>query len=246
MESILIILGALVAGAIKGSFGIGSGILPVALLSLLLPPDRVVVLLYPAMLVTTFASLIPNWGKWDVRLLYLLIIPSLIGVAIGALMLMVASTGIIRIALGFLAILFVCAEWWRLRKGSMTYEATKKVSWWKASVVGLFGGMMSSLAHAGGVVISMYLVRLGFSKEAFLATLIATMAINDVIKGVVYGFSGLVQLEDLGIAALSALAGIIGVKTGTHFLRLISVKRFREVSLGLLVISGLILIIGTR
>lgn len=54
MEHIVFFLfAAFLTGSIKGSFGVGSGILPVFLLSLYLPPEKVIVILYP----TIFNSL---------------------------------------------------------------------------------------------------------------------------------------------------------------------------------------------
>ncbi|WP_164985079.1 sulfite exporter TauE/SafE family protein [Ammoniphilus sp. CFH 90114] len=241
MEHILYLIGALAAGIIKGGFGIGAGILPVAFLSLFLPPDRVIVMLYPAMLMTTLFSLIPYWGKWDLSILKLFIPASLIGTWIGVSILALTPGNILRIVLGLLALTFVWNEWNRKRKKTTLPEDHIR-PWWESGLAGIFGGMASSLAHAGGMVFSMYLVRLGLTKERFVATLIIAFTISDIMKGFFYSQLDMLQLVDLYTLITTALAGLIGVVGGTWLQRSISLERFQVVILGLISISGLILI----
>jgi uncharacterized membrane protein YfcA len=241
-----LVLGAFLAGSIKGSFGVGAGILPVALLSIVFPPDRAVVLLYPVMLVTSLASLTNNWGKWD-RYILLYILPSvLVGTVIGTTILVHSPPNILRLLLGVLTLFFVLNEWRLMKKDSVELpeENQSKRSSLVMTLIGIMSGLTSSLAHGGGMIVSMYLVRLKLTKVCFLSTLIACLAINDLLKGFVYGYAGLLSLVDLQIYIITIIVGIIGVKIGAYFLSNVSPDRFKLAILGLLALSGLILIVS--
>jgi uncharacterized protein len=239
-ELIFLLFGSLLTGIIKGSIGIGSGIVPVSILAIFLPPDQTVVSLYPAMLATTLFSLVPYWKKWDVRSLKIMGPLSIAGTLIGVAILIYSTPEILRVLVGTIAILFVLNEFYKERK----QEESDNVKYYKtlASASGFVGGIMSSMIHSGGVIFSMLLLRLKLSKETFVATLIVLMAVNDICKGILYGSANLISISMLSLF-LIGLFSLIGVGLGVYLCRFISLKYFKWLIRGVLLFSGLMLFV---
>lgn len=128
--------------------------------------------------------------------------------------------------------------------GQLPKENQSKRSGLVMTLIGTMTGLSSSLAHGGGMVVSMYLVRLKLTKVCFLSTLIACLAISDVMKGIVYGYAGLLSMSDMFIYIITIIIGLIGVKVGGFLLYTVSPYRFKLAILGLLTLSGLILIVS--
>ncbi|WP_091658305.1 sulfite exporter TauE/SafE family protein [Alteribacillus iranensis] len=241
LEILLLLTGALLTGVIKGSVGLGSGILPVTVLSIFLPPDQVVVLLYPVMLTTTLFSLVPNWKKWNTTMLKILLPSSILGSWLGVLLLVAITNNVLRITVGALALLFVINEYFKTRKSNSENEKSKKKGWVfyaVAIIIGFCGGVMSSLIHSGGLIFSMFLLRLNLSNKSFVATLVALMAVNDLVKGLFYGQAQLIDLSSIALLIGIVILGIIGVAGGNWIQKFISVKHFRLIILTVLTISG--------
>jgi uncharacterized membrane protein YfcA len=241
-EVILLLCGALLSGIIKGSIGIGSGLVPVALLAIFMPPDQVVVLLYPAMLATTIFSLVPYWKKWDVKSLKILGPLSILGTWIGVSVLAYSSPEILRILVGTVAILFVLNEYYKSRKNNEpeTIKHYKLIG----TSAGFIGGMMSALIHSGGVIFSMFLIKLKLPKESFVATLIMMMTINDICKGILYGNANLIDFSNLYVLLFVGVFSIVGVGIGVYLCKYIPVKYFNLIIRYVLLFSGIMLFVS--
>jgi uncharacterized membrane protein YfcA len=115
------------------------------------------------------------------------------------------------------------------------------------SVGGLLSGFFGGLSGHQGALRSMFLVKAGLSKEAFIATGVVTAVLVDIARLLVYGWtSGLAGLSEPRLVALacgSAFAGaFLGAKL-VHKVTLRSIQILVSALLGLIsfgLLTGLI------
>lgn len=107
------------------------------------------------------------------RILRLLLPGTFAGVIMGSLLLwwfkqqkdLVAS--LMRIEIGLESILLVGLHWWRLYRGMQTRLMPEPA---RSAISGVFAGASSTLAHAAGPIIAMYLLPLKLERKLFVAT----------------------------------------------------------------------------
>lgn len=107
------------------------------------------------------------------RILRMLLPGTAIGVVLGGLMLWwfhqhhAIVGALIRVELGIESILLVGLHWWRQAKGVQDHLVREPL---RSHFTGAFSGASSTLAHAAGPIIAMYLLPLRLDRRLFVGT----------------------------------------------------------------------------
>lgn len=113
------------------------------------------------------------------------------------------------------------------------------------AVIGFCAGFVSGITGAIGLLFNRFYLKFGLTKEE----IVATRAINEVflhlIKLVIYISLGLYSNTALWLGLAIALATIISSYTVKYILPYLSEFLFRKIGFGAMVMSGIILFIGT-
>lgn len=114
---------------------------------------------------------------------------------------------------------------------------------------GVLSGFFGGLSGHQGALRSAFLIKLGLSKEVFIATGVAIAVLVDVLRVGVYGFAllNLKTISELGIAGLlfAAIGGaILGALLGRKLLTSVTLRIVQLIVSGFLLIIGLTLILG--
>lgn len=196
---------------IRGITGFGSGLIAVPLLALHWPLTFVV----PLVLLTDFtASLIlggRNFDKVAWPEIRRLLPPGLIGVLIGAWLLVSLPREPLLMVLGSLVILYA------LRNLLLDTEHPQPVSARWAWPAGLSGGAIGALFGTGGPPYVIYLSHRLFDKGSLRATLSGLFFIEGLARIVTFTASGLLLHRELFIAYAGALPLTLGALwVGSH------------------------------
>jgi uncharacterized membrane protein YfcA len=140
----------------KAGFGGGVGLVSPALFAQVMPMREVLGLMQPLLMVCDAVAIKAWWGKWDLRNLWLLLPGTALGVLSGSAVLAHVSDRVLQIALGVLSLAFIALQLARQR-GLVTGSAFRPV-WWQGALVGAAAGVCSTLAHAAGPIITLYLL----------------------------------------------------------------------------------------
>ncbi len=229
-----------IAGVAKVAFGIGAGVFLTPVLALVLPPKVAVALMAPMMVITDFAALRHHWGKWDSRHILVLLPTAVVGVVLGTLFLAWAPAPLVRKAIGLIALLFVSLQIYRWRRPGG--RASAPMPAWAGWIVGFISGLTTSIAHAGGIVMSVYLLSVGLTKEVFIASIVGAFSITDLLKLSLYWQVGVLTTTILltGIALTPVM--LLGGRMGASLNRRLSVQQFTAALTVLVAISGLLLL----
>jgi uncharacterized membrane protein YfcA len=186
----IVVLAVLLIGITKSGFGSGVGLMIVpmtaiamghipsrgseAALGLLLPlliaGDLIAVWQYHRLF---FASKDDGRNQHLTARAYIarLLPGTIVGVILGGLLLAYIHTranlvgALIRIEIGCESILLVSLHWWRLYRGVQQHLLPEP---WRSGITGGFAAVSSTLAHAAGPIIAMYLLPLNLDRQLYV------------------------------------------------------------------------------
>ena len=249
MELFVIILAGFFSAVIKNGVGVGSGIFLLPVLSLVFPAKIALGLGGPIMLGSDLIGLRNYWCEWlERKQLFRLMAAAVPGLIVGTLLIPVIPGHIFRAGVGIFGMCYsVCllfpaiprAVFPPRRPAAEITEASRNRS---AIFYGMLGGVATVLAHAGGLVWSIYLLSTDADRRTFVGTLVIMFAATNLYKTLAYLQIGILSLPMLGMA-LMALPGIwLGAQVGNYCNRKINRELFRKAVLVVIfIVSALLL-----
>lgn len=220
-------------GISKSGFAAGGGALAVPLLALWLPVSQSVFLMLPILLMMDVKTIQYYRHHTNWAILRNLLPAALVGIIIGGIFLNRLDDQILRLVLGILCIVF--ALWQNLAPvlGSIPGGAY---------VWGTISGFTSTVIHAGGPPISMYLIAINLPKMVWLATSGVFFGVVNLTKLVPYIASGEWQLTTVYYSIMLFPIALFGTWAGKKIQGYISQSQFVNWCRYLLLASGIVLI----
>ncbi|MEM7778027.1 MAG: sulfite exporter TauE/SafE family protein [Pseudomonadota bacterium] len=238
VESIaLILLGALAGGFVSGLAGFGTGITALGIWLYALSPSVAATLVIVCSVSAQLQTLPKIWHTIEIRRVAPFIIPGLLGIPIGTTLLASVDVRVFKLTIGGLLIAFALHALVNRSKRAISWGGRIADAW-----VGLGGGILGGLAGLSGVLPTMWADVRGWSKaqrrsifQVFNLSILSAALVAHAIAGLI--------TRDLVLAAAFALPGtFVGSWTGYVLYTRLSDKRFKEIILALLCISGVLLI----
>lgn len=225
------LVAALLAGTVTGLTGFGLALISTPLLLFVYEPKTVVVL-------TVFFSIFINiavvWDSWrEARrpLALALLLPSVVGVVLGAEVLRVLDPIYIRLAVGAVVVLSALIL---MRDVRLPGAQTR----WGPLVAGSASGALSTSTGLAGPPIVLLLASRGLPKEEFRSTSALYFLAMSLVGLLVLAWRGLVEGGEISLSLVLVPAAIVGKVVGTALLKKVSERAFRALSLGLVILTG--------
>lgn len=225
------LLAALLAGTVTGLTGFGLALISTPLLLFVYEPKTVVVL-------TVFFSIFINiavvWDSWrEARrpLALALLLPSVVGVVLGAEVLRILAPSYIRLAVGAVVVLSALIL---IRDVRLPGAETR----WGPVVAGSASGALSTSTGLAGPPIVLLLASRGLPKAEFRSTSALYFLAMSLVGLLVLAGRGLVEGGEVSLSLVLVPAAIVGKVIGTALLKKVSEKAFRALSLGLVILTG--------
>ncbi|MFC8390381.1 sulfite exporter TauE/SafE family protein [Streptomyces sp. NPDC057238] len=168
------------------------------------------------------------------------------GVVAGALFLVWADDGIVRISIGAILLLMAGVTVWRRRTADAEKEpdgVTTRAGRAKARSYGVLGGFTTMVANAGGPVMSMYLLSAGFRKLGFLGTSAFFFLIVNTSKLPFSAGLGLIDADSLLLDAALVLFVVPGAFLGKWAVNRINQRLFERLVIAATVVGGVQLLV---
>jgi uncharacterized membrane protein YfcA len=245
-----VIIAVAVAGSaiIKNGVGVGAGIFLLPFLTLVLPAKFALGLGAPAMLVSDIVGIRNYWREWDKSELLVLLPPAFLGVIVGASVIKSIPNKTFGILVGIFAIVF--SSFQLIKSGLFQQKTTHLQAHWVSNpntlltlLFGFLGGIASTVIHAGGMVMSIYLIQKPKNKRAFVGTLVLFFAIMNFLKMISYLKIGILTVEILLLVASICPLVILGGVFGNALNKKVSQELFRKVVLAIILITGIRLLL---
>jgi uncharacterized membrane protein YfcA len=237
---IMTVVVGLLIGVAKGGLGGLIGTLATPLMSLVMPPNKVVGLLLPMLMLADVFAVATYWRCWRTRLVLLLLPGGVAGVTIGTFFIKNASTNLWRNMLAAIVLIFTLyklLEKYILR--ILTYEGRD----WHGLLAGVVAGFSSTLAHAGGPPVAIYLLLQKVPPIEFNASSVLFFAILNWVKVPYYAYAHLFDFHRLGQILWVLPVIPLGVALGRWLTNKIDRLWFERLIVVLLLVSGLLLLL---
>ena len=169
-EIILLLVTAVVAfiiGMSKGGLGGTAGALATPMMALILPAEKVIGLILPILMLADIFAVALHWGRWNRKLILLLLPGSIVGVTIGTIFITNAPTETLRTLLGVIVLIFALYKIFEKRILRWIRYTPRN---WHGLATGTITGFSSALAHTGGPPVSIYLLMQKVTPAIFIAT----------------------------------------------------------------------------
>lgn len=237
---VLLALGGFLVGVMRAGFGGGVGVVAAPIMALVIPAKLTLGVILPLSLATDVISVRYYWGHWVGQHVRALLPGMIVGVLIGGGILDVIPEEWFRRILGGLACVFAVLQVFKDR----ILSDVKPLGFGARVCVGIILGVVSSLIHAGGVVLMLYLLPQGLSGRTFVATAWLFGVILNAMKLVLYLSLNIINAQSLmmDVWLLPALA--LGAFTGIVMNKHLSPLWFNRIVLVLVLGIGLKLMVS--
>jgi uncharacterized protein len=229
----ILFVGALAGGFVSGLAGFGTALMALGIWLYVLPPAVAVPLVLICSVVAQTSTLPSIWRTIDFKLVWPFLIGGLAGVPLGTFLIAYADPNTFKLSVGVLLLVFPTALYFQrapmaIRFGGRTADAA----------VGFAGGILGGLAGLSGPLPILWASVRGWSKEERRGIF---QTFNWTVLAMAFclqAASGMVHQEVLWLALLAFPGTMIGAWLGARTYHALSDQNFRDVVLGLLVLSG--------
>lgn len=235
---------AFLIGLAKGGLP-GLGPIVTVIVALALPATVAIGILLPILMVGDMVALWALRGNVDRSIVKALIPGSVVGVGLASFVLSSLSPDALERGIVLVVVLFVAYRTAVLTGRAPTLGADSFLAGPKAgATAGLATGITSTIAHAGGPPVAMYLLAREVSPIAYAATSAAVFWATNWLKVPGYALAGLLDVDLIIALAPTALLILPGVLCGRWAVRRLDPRPFEAfVLVGLL--TGATLLVTT-
>jgi uncharacterized protein len=232
-------------GIAKAGFGGGVGVVATPLMALTIPVTEAAGLLLPLLIIIDGFSVFHYRTRFHRPSIRRLLPGALLGIATGALFFgyFQGNQRILKIGIGVLALAFVLFQLMRaVIEGAVRRREPKAP---EGVLMGAVAGFTSTLAHAGGPPVAIYLLPQKLPRDLFVGTTVIFFAVVNLVKLVPYHYLGLIKMGNLLTILLLAPLTYVGVRLGIYLNRRFSDTWFNRLIYTILFFTGWQLILGT-
>jgi uncharacterized membrane protein YfcA len=228
--------GILLTGVFKGGFGGGPGGIAVALMSMFVAPAVAAGIVLPILCAMDIFGLLAYRRNWSAHHVRILLPGALLGIVLGSLAFGTVPVEWVRLLIGVIAVTFTLNRWFDIaqRLGSKAGKPGRLIGF----VSGATSGLTSTMAHAGGPPLLVYLLPQRMDKAIFVGTSVVFFAIVNYVKLIPYGLLGQLSPGNLRLSLLFAPLAPLGIWLGLHLERKIPEKPFYRLSYAILFATG--------
>ena len=221
-------LGVLVIGIAKAGFGGGVGIIAVPLVANALPAERAIGVMLPILIFADLFSVYSHRKGVSRKHLGPMLIGAGIGVAVGTGVLWSFQetgrlTWALNLSVGSVCLFFVLLQLYRMIGGHVPRIPPGPVG---GVASGGLAGMVSTIAHAAGPIISIYLLEQRLDKSRLVATMVLFFLMLNCVKLPTYIGLELITGRTLMESALFAAFVPIGIVVGLWMHKRIAERPF--------------------
>lgn len=227
----------ILTGVAKGGFSAGGGNLGVPMMSQAIPAQMAAGITLPILIAMDVIGVWAYRRDWDRAQMRVLLPGALLGIAAGALSFRLLSDGAVKVIVGAIAVGFVGWTLLRARFGrrdGATGTSVPRGMFWSA-----VSGFTSTVAHAGGPPLAVYLVPQRLDRRVLTATTVVFFFVVNLAKVPPYLWNGQFAGPVLATALVLLPCAPIGMLIGIRLNGVVSDRLFYRIVYLVLTASGL-------
>jgi uncharacterized membrane protein YfcA len=240
VPGLLAFLGVFLIGLSKAGFATGLGMLSTPLVAHALPARTAIGVVLPLLCLADVFTLAVYWRRWDAGRVAWPLVGTLVGIAGATAFVTAISELALRRSIGATGLMLTLLLVLRNRYHP---HAVWRPSPWQGVAVGIAAGVSSTIAHAAGPILAIYLLAQRLEKTSFVATSGLFFTVNNLLKVPPYVATGLVDAQTLALSLRYVPAVPLGIAAGWWSNRHIPQRHFDAVVAGLMILTSLDLLL---
>jgi uncharacterized membrane protein YfcA len=256
-DSAALIASALIVGIAKAGFGAGVGVLAVPLMVIAIGAERMLGVLLPVLILGDLLSMIHYPGVFDRRNAAMILPGCALGVAIGSFILewfrsLPDGGRYLGGAIGILCVLFVTVQAAtmvvRMRRasagGAAAEGAPYRPALWHGVLVGCAAGLASTLSHAAGPIVALFLLPQRLDQRVYVGTTLVYFLFGNLLKLGPFIWQGLITRDTLSYLLYLGPLVFVGTLAGKWMNRRLPARAFSMIIYALAFTTGVKLVVG--
>jgi len=232
----LLFVGALAGGFVSGLAGFGTALMALGIWLYVLPPSTAVPLVLICSVVAQSATLPSMWKSFDLTLVWPFLIGGLLGVPLGTMLVAHADPNVFKLTVGILLLVFPTALYF---SAPMAFEFGGRIA---DGIIGFIGGILGGLAGLSGPPPILWASIRGWGKDQRRGVFQTFNWTVLFVALCLQAATGLVGREVIWLAGLAFPSTVLGSWIGARLYHALSDRNFRDIVLGMLFLSGAILV----
>lgn len=216
---LFVAIAILIQGISKSGFAGGAGVLSLPLMMLVMPVQKVAAMMLPLLILCDLNAIYHHRTNKDWRVIRSIYVPCIAGILLGAAVWWYIGQGDVQAYAPYLkkfvgAIAIVFVLYIVLRETAMEWVSRYRPGPKVAITAGVSAGFCSTIAHAAGPIVGLYIFAHGLGKSLFVGTVAWTFTLINLTKLPFYFAVGLIQTDvltlDLVLVPLIPLGSYLG------------------------------------
>jgi len=237
VPSVLVLVGAVVAGFVQGLSGFAVGLVAMSFWSYVLPPQVIAPLITLSSITGQALTIRAVLASLDFRLASPMLLGGILGVPIGVALLPHVDAVMFKFGVGLLLTVYCPAMLLARSLPQVRFGGR-----WADAGMGMVGGVMNGIAGLGGPASTLWCTLRGWDRDVQRAVFQSFLIVAHSITLVGYVLSGAINGHVLGLAAWVLPLVLVPSLLGSRLYMRLSADAFRRVVLTLLFLSGLALL----
>ena len=233
----------MIQGISKSGFAGGAGVLSLPLMMLVMPVDKVAASLLPLLILLDMNAIYHHRRNKDWRVIRQIYLPSIVGIVLGAMVWWwVGKAGVetyggyIKRFVGVMAILL--AFYILAKEASLKWVRGRKAGPGIGWIAGIFAGFSSTIAHAAGPIVSLFVFSQDLGKTLFVGTVAWAFTLINLTKLPFYVAVGLVDFSVLRFDLFMVPLVPVGSYLGKWMHHRVSESVFNRIIMALTLLAG--------
>jgi len=236
INEIIFLVLAFVVSIISATLGFGSAIILIPFSSFLLPIKQAIAIVTIFFIAGNLSKIIIFRKHIDWKITFLIWAGAVPMVFIGAYLMVIAPSEIIKKVLGIIILFYVINDYFNL---------TKHIKLNKIAIAGAGGayGFFAGIIGTGSAIKAALLTHLGLRKEKFIAVMATSAILLNIIKTTIYSKFALISQSDIPLIIGLILCAFGGAYIGRNLVKKIHPDIFKKIILVILVIVSIKLLL---
>lgn len=236
----VLLFAAVALGALtKGATGLGFGLITVPIVALFVEPRTAVILIsVPNMMINLIVLARGGVPLAEVKRVWPLTVPGIIGVVVGANLLAVLDTSVLSLLLGCVSVGFAVLGWLDFRP-----RLPRRGEKFVGPAVGLLSGLLHGSTGASGPPLAIYLYSLGVAKRYFVYLITAVFLVFSGVQMLTFVSLRLYEGDNLVRAVLLLTPTLVGLLLGLVIQDRLNQRAFNRLMLAIVAFNGAILVL---
>ncbi|MCP4645006.1 MAG: sulfite exporter TauE/SafE family protein [bacterium] len=222
------------AGLTQGCAGFGMALVAAPFLMMVLPSAVAVPAVVTASMVNTFVVAIESRRHISAKIIAPLFVGGFMGAQLGVHALQMIDDVPLKVGVGAFIVFASCA----LLSGLRVPLGDGP---WVKIPVGVVGGFCGGSTSMGGPPVVLFLANQRTPKDIFRANLVCYFFLVNCVSVATYSIRGMFTIDVAKVVAASMVTMLLGTYVGVKLAKHVPEKRFRQVVMSLVGVTGLIL-----